>query len=213
VADLPIDLEPALADRLARVLDAEGKIVRGLDALGPLRDRDVILVGIPGGLRAAQLEAAGARLRVVENIGADLPPASADAVVAWWAGFRGVDPAEVAAAEAPLRPGGRLLVVHDYGRDDVSRLRGDQPEYGAWSRRDGPFLRSGFRIRVLHCWWTFESVDEARAFLADAFGPAGVEVGRGMKRPRLSYNVAVYHRTRGDGGQAAGAAERIGVPA
>ena len=60
-----------------------------------------------------------------------------------------------------LRPGGRLLVLHDYGRDDVSRLRGDLPDYGLLSRRDGPFLRGGFKVRVVHCFWTFESIDEA----------------------------------------------------
>jgi hypothetical protein len=87
-------------------------------------------------------------------------------------------------------------VVHDYGRDDVSRLLGDRPEYGAWSRRDGPFLMAGFRLRVVHCFWTFETLDDTRDFLASAFASAGEEVGAGLRRPRLSYNVAVYHRTR-----------------
>ena len=60
-----------------------------------------------------------------------------------------------------LRDGGRLLVVHDYGRDDVSRLRpADLPEYTSWSRRDGWFLRNGFRVRVIHAWWTFESLED-----------------------------------------------------
>jgi hypothetical protein len=201
VTDLPIDLAAPLAARLAQAIDAEGKIVRGLEALGPIRDRDVVLIGIEGGLRARELEAGGARLRVVDQLPAigGLPAESADVVVAWWSAFRGVTNADLRLADGVLRPHGRLLVVHDYGRDDVSRLRGDQPEYGDWSRRDGPFLRSGFRIRVLHCWWTFGSIEEAQAFLGDAFGERGVEVGAGLKRPRLSYNVAVYHRTRGDG--------------
>ncbi len=76
-----------------------------------------------------------------------------------------------------IRPGGRLLVVHDYGRDDVSRLRGDLPEYGLWTRRDGPFLRSGFKIRVIHCFWTFDSIEDAAGFLGAAFGEIGREVG------------------------------------
>jgi hypothetical protein len=101
----------------------------------------------------------------------------------------------VAEARRVLRAGGRLLVVHDYGRDDVSRLRGDLPEYGLWSRRDGPFLTGGFKVRVVHCFWTFESIDEGAAFLEAAFGADGREVAAGMKRPRLSYNVAVYHRS------------------
>ena len=96
------------------------------------------------------------------------------------------------------RPGGRLLVVHDYGRDDVSALRDPEaPEYTSWSRREGPFLRDdGFKIRVLHCFWTFETLEDARAVLAE-FGERGAAVAERLKRPRLSWNVAVYHRWRG----------------
>ena len=94
-------------------------------------------------------------------------------------------------------PDGRLLVLLDYGRDDVSRLRGDLSEYGLLSRRDGPFLRGGFKVRVVHCFWTFDSQEETETFLDDAFGAVGREVAAGMKRPRLSYNVAVYHRAFG----------------
>jgi hypothetical protein len=124
------------------------------------------------------------------------PPESFDVVVGLWTAFRGVDPAELAAAERLLRPGGRLLVLHDYGRDDVSRLRGPLPEHGDWSRRTGPYLTGGFRVRVLHCWWTFDSLEDARGFLGAAFGSIGEEVGASLKRPRLSYSVAVYHRSR-----------------
>ncbi len=90
-----------------------------------------------------------------------------------------------------------MLVLHDYGRDDVSRLRGDRPEYGTWSQRSGPFLGRGFKVRVVHCFWTFESLERRAAFLTDAFGPTGAEVAATMKRPRLTYNVAVYHTTLG----------------
>jgi hypothetical protein len=201
VADLPVNLPPDLAVRLAAVLDIEGKIPRALDALEPLRGRDVVLVDGDGGLRAAQLADLGARVQVVDAGGPDgygLAPASADVLVACWSAFRGLEAAEMAEAERVVRPGGRLLVVHDYGRDDVSHLLddgADRPEYGLWSRRDGPFLRSGFKVRVVHCWWTFESVESARAFVSDAFGDAGRRFAEALKRPRLSYNIAVYHRT------------------
>jgi len=201
VSDLPLPLPGDLAGRLSSALDVEGKILRGLEALGPVAGRDVVLVDGAGSAVAAGLAALGARVRhhpVSAPFRTDLPDGSADVVVGLWSSFRGVDAAELAEADRILRPEGRLLVVHDYGRDDVSRLIGpDRPEYGAWSHRSGPFLTGGFRVRVLHCFWTFESSEATRAFLVDAFGEIGDAVAATLKRPRLSYKVAIYHRPRG----------------
>jgi hypothetical protein len=202
MADLPLTLEAPLGDALSRALDAEGKIPRALDALGPLVARDVVLID-GGPIETRRLTDIGARLTAVAALGANgksrwpLADSQADAVVASWSAFRGIEPAELDEAERVLRPGGRLLVVQDYGRDDVSRLRGDLPEYRLWSRRDGPFLSAGFRIRVIHCFWTFDSVEAAGSFLAGAFGAVGEKFASSLGRPRLSYNVAIYHRTRG----------------
>ena len=99
-----------------------------------------------------------------------------------------------------LRPGGRLLVVHDYGRDDVSLLLDDEAlerEHVEWSRRDGWFLLHDFKVRVLHCWWTFDSLEQAHDVLVAGFGAPGTAVAQRMRRPRLSYKVAIYHRTLG----------------
>lgn len=195
MADLPFDLDPALAARLELHLDAEGKVARVVDDLGQLAGHDVALVdGSP--LRRRQLEERSARVVTVpfgERI--DLPDAAVDAIVSWWSPLRAIEPAERAEAERVLRPGGRIVVVLEYGRDDVSRLRPpDLPEYGAWSRRDGPYLAEGWKIRVVHAWWTFDSIDEAAELLREAFGASGEAVAGAMKRPRLSWNVAVYHR-------------------
>jgi SAM-dependent methyltransferase len=214
VSDLPLSLPDDAATSLRNALDRERKIDRALEALGPLAGRDVLVIG--GG--AAELERyADATSRLtqadVDDGSWPLPDASIDTIVSVWSGFRGIDGPTLAEVDRVLRPDGRLLVVHDYGRDDVSRLRGDLPEYGAWSRRDGPFLASGFRVRVIHCFWTFDELDDARSFLETAFGDAGVVVGASLKRPRLSYNVAIYHRTRGATAAAAERADDDGVQA
>jgi len=198
VADLPIDLDTGLSEQLARVLDVEGKILRAVETLGPVGGRDVVVVDGSAGARARQLTALGARVTLVSPSDGeryDAPDASADVVVAFWSAFRDGIADEVARARRVLRAGGRLLVVHDYGRDDVAELRGQPPEYRFWSRRDGPFLGSGFKVRVVHCWWTFGSMDELHAFLVAAFGDVGRAVAARLTRPRLSYNVAIYHRT------------------
>jgi hypothetical protein len=200
VADLPIDLGDGLAERLARSLDVEAKIPRTLDALGPVGGRDILLLDGADGIRARQLAELGGRLsfaKADDSAGIDAPDASADVLVSLWGPFMGFVGTEPAEAARVLRPGGRLLVVLDYGRDDVSRLRGERPEYGPLSRRDGPFLRGGSKVRVVHCFWTFDSIEDAGGFLGDAFGELGRSVAADLTRPRLSYNVAIYHRTFG----------------
>jgi SAM-dependent methyltransferase len=161
----------------------------------------VVLVDGAGGIRARQLTDLGARVRLVESNGPapfDAPDDSADVVVAYWSAFREGALDQVGQARRLLRPGGRLLAVHDYGRDDVAGLRGELPEHRTWSKRDGPFLSQGFKVRVVHCWWTFETQEAASEFLTAAFGAAGDELANRLTRPRVSYNLAIYHRTFGE---------------
>ncbi len=199
MSDLPIALRPDLAVRLTAALDREAKIVRGLESLGPIAGRDVLLVDAERSSIGEGLLALGPRLAhapLSKPLRLQVADGSVDVVVGLWSAFRGIEPDDVAEVDRALRPDGRLLVVHDYGRDDVSRLIGERPELGAWSRRNGPFLATGFRVRVIHCWWDFDSLEAATAFLGDAFGEPGAELGATLKRPRLSYKVAIYHRSR-----------------
>jgi len=199
VSDLPVALRADLALTLMNAIDREAKIARGLESLGPIAGRDVLLVDAEHSPIGAGLVALGARLThapLPNPLRFAAPAASVDVVVGLWSAFRGIDAAELAEVDRVLRPEGRLLVVHDYGRDDVSRILGDRPEPTAWSRRNGPFLSGGFRVRVIHAWWDFDSVEVATAFLRDAFGEPGAALGATLKRPRLSYKVAIYHRSR-----------------
>lgn len=200
MADLPIELPDHLGERLFGALDTEGKIPRALEALGPVAGRDVVLLDGSSALRAEQLRALGARVVFGDASlpGFGVPPGFADVVVSLWSAFRHDMTAELTATEQALRPGGRLLVVHDYGRDDAWHLHGDRDEATRRSRPSGPFLAGGFRIHVVHCFWTYESMDDCRDFLVTAFGERGETLAAGLKRPRISYNVAIYHRTFGE---------------
>ncbi|HEX7492142.1 MAG TPA: hypothetical protein VF337_10620 [Candidatus Limnocylindrales bacterium] len=218
--DLSADLPTAdLEEAFLRVVDVEGKLTAALEDLGPVADRDVVLLDAGNGHRVRQLGEIGARLTAVPfpdssdqaaalALVAALPPGEADVVVVPWSEMAMPGSAFLAAAEGLLRPSGRLLLVHDYGRDDVWQLRPHlRDRLVEWSQRRGPFLGNGFRVRVIHCWWTFESIERARELLGAAFGEAGVEVADKMKRPRLEYQVAIYHRSAGPVQEAAGEAE------
>ncbi len=232
VSDTPFPLpEDGVASRLVAAFDADAKIPRALEALGPVGDRDVVLVDADRGLRARQLVGLGARVTALvppagrgrkrnpreaalRTATADLgdavrvavgdaattglPDACADVVVALWTAYRPPAEADVAEADRILRPDGRLLVVHDYGRDDHVRAEpGIAAETLAWSRRDGWYLTHGFRVRVIHAFWTFADLEEARELLGAAFGDGGTTLAAGLARPRVSHNVAIYHRNRG----------------
>lgn len=200
MSDLPVSLPAGLEPAFLDAFDPTAKLVAAIASLGPIEDRDVLVIGASGGPIVEGLRAAGGRLSIASDAAPlrfEAPDASVDVVLGLWSAFRGVDPAEVAEVDRVLRPEGRQLAVHDYGRDDVSRLfPADRPEYGAWSHRFGPFLTGGFRVRVVHCFWEFASQDAAATFLGAAFGQVGTQVAATLKRPRLSYNVAVYHRAR-----------------
>ncbi len=192
-SDLGVKL-PGAIDAVAHIAGADVGVV-GAGAPPPKRSgRSRVATG--GGL-ASGLARLGAHVSCADAPpGAlGLPDDSADVVLGAWTVYRGVDAVELAEADRILRPGGRLVVVHDYGRDDLSRLTDpDRPEVTAWSRRGGPFLSAGFKIRVVHSWISFETIEAATETLGAAFGAAGLDLAATLKRPRLSDNLAVYHR-------------------
>jgi len=205
--DLPVSFaSPQLEEAYLSVVDLEGKILAALEDLGPVAGRDVILLDAGRGFWDHELARIGAHVTRVAfpapvdeaaalAIMAELPAACADTVIALWSELARPHAPFLVAAERLLRPRGRLLIVHDYGRDDVWSLSPDRRDRVVdWSYRRGPFLGDDFRVRVIHCRWTFESADQARELLTAGFGELGAALADGMKRPRLEYQVAVYHR-------------------
>jgi hypothetical protein len=204
--DIPSAISSAeLEEAFLRVVDVERKVLAAVEALGPVADRDVVILDAGSGILGRSLADLGARSRslalapeVSDAMCAveELTAGCADVVIMPWSEHAAPDSPLIDCAERLLRPGGRLMLIHDYGRDDVWGLRPDlQRRQVDWSHRKGPFLTAGFRVRVLHCWWTFESDEQAREMLEAAFGPAGLELVGKMKRLRLEYQVAIYHRS------------------
>jgi hypothetical protein len=200
MSDLPVALPAELEPAFVAAFDPPGKLAAALDSLGPVAGRDVLVVDAESGPVLRGLAATGARIATQaarRPFRLDAEDGSVDAVIGLWSAFRGVDATEQVEVDRVLRPGGRHLIVHDYGRDDVSRLfPPDRPEYGEWSHRFGPFLKGAYRVRVVHCFWEFDSQEAVASFLGRAFGASGETLAATLKRPRLSHNVAVYHRSR-----------------
>lgn len=206
MADLPIRLaDGGLQEQLWRAADPEAKVVHAIDALVGLAGRTVTF---------ADDEHAG-WLRGLQALGATVGDTSMDAassddlLLACWpvslidrsrpapAGTTG-DLVDWLDRTLGRWAGTRLVILEDYGRDDVTALLGGAERERMlveWSRRDGPFLSRGFKLRVLHCWWSWASTVEARRLLEGAFGEVGVAVAERLRRPRLAWNVAVYHRS------------------
>ena len=94
-------------------------------------------------------------------------------------------------------PDGRLLVLQDYGRDDLTQVRGRErvDHLVARSRRDGWLLQGGFKVHVIHAFWRFADLAEAGALLGALFGTDAATLAATLRRPIVAHNVAVYHRT------------------
>ncbi len=154
VADPSIRLqEPDLRSRLLRAIDVEGRIPAALEALGPVSDRDVALMEPGDGDLVGQLLGFGAWIRALPDASpgsiATLPDARADVIISAWTAFRPGSPEwdeQLTQVRRVLRPDGRLLIVHDYGRDEVTGLVGDDERAARlvdWSRPRGPVPGSG----------------------------------------------------------------------
>jgi SAM-dependent methyltransferase len=105
----------------------------------------------------------------------------------------------VAEALRVLRPGGRLVVIGYYGRDDLASLL--EPEvvahaFAATQRRTGWWLRNGFKIKVVHTRIDLSDPAMALELLPRLYGDRGRAYLMGPHPPSLELKVALYHRGR-----------------
>ncbi|MEJ7803811.1 MAG: class I SAM-dependent methyltransferase [Candidatus Limnocylindria bacterium] len=102
----------------------------------------------------------------------------------------------VAEAQRVLRPGGRLIVIGHYGRDDVAALL--EPEVvehvmEATQRRTGWWLRNGFKIKVVHARLDLVDAATAHDLLPRLYGDRGRAYLMSARRSSLRLNLGLFH--------------------
>jgi SAM-dependent methyltransferase len=102
----------------------------------------------------------------------------------------------IAEARRVLRPGGRLVVMGYYGRDDVAPLL--EPEVvaearHATQRKSGWWLRHGFKIKVVHARLDLRDADIAHAVLPRLYGDRARAFLMTAHPPMPELKLGLYH--------------------
>ncbi len=224
------DADPELHRRLGEAIDPERKVLEALERIVPLSGRRIADVGTgighypmllarrtgrtygiesdPELLAAARVRAAGSHqpnIRIVEGASTRLPLRDGAVDIVLSGEIEPDDASLPAIAEAlrVLRPGGRLIVIGYYGRDDVSALL--EPEVVAHAleatqRRTGWWLRNGFKIKVVHARLDLGDPETAHELLPRLYGDRGRAYLMRPHRGFLRLNLGLYHRIAPESG-------------
>jgi SAM-dependent methyltransferase len=222
------DLDPDLHARLGEMIDPDRRVLAALERIVPLSGKRIADVGTGIGhypmllarrtgrtygiesepilLEAARQRAARAHqpnLRIVEGEPERLPlrDAAVDVVLS---GIIDPDDAylpSIAEAMRVLRPGGRLVCIGYYGRDDVASLL--EPEVVAHAleatqRRSGWWLRHGFKIKVVHSRLDLRDAAAAHELLPRLYGDRGRAFLMGPHPAVLELKLGLYHTAKGE---------------
>jgi SAM-dependent methyltransferase len=223
---LPAVADPDLHARLGDVFDPDRRVLEALERIVPLSGKRIADVGTGIGhypvLLARRtgrtygveadvglLEEARRRvrdvhqpnIRIVEGEPEHLPlrDGAVDLVLSGLIQPHDGSLAAIAEAFRVLRPGGRLVVIGYYGRDDLVDLL--EPEVvadalSATQRRTGWWLRNGFKIKVVHTRIDLGDEAIARDLLPRLYGERGSAFLSGAHRSSLQLKLGLYHRAR-----------------
>lgn len=217
------DADPALHARLGEVIDPDRKVLAALERIVPLAGKRIADVGTgighypmllarhtgrtygiesdPELLGAARQRADAAHqpnLRIVEG-GLNALPLRNEAVDVVLCGL--IEPNDdslpaIAELMRVIRPGGRLIVIGYYGRDQVASLL--DPEvvaqaFEATQRRTGWWLQHGFKIKVVHSRLDISDLPTAMELLPRLYGERARAFLLGQHPASLTLKLGLYH--------------------
>jgi SAM-dependent methyltransferase len=218
------DADPVLHARLGEAIDPDRKVLGALERIVELSGKRIADVGTgighypmllarrtgriygidssPDLLAEARRRAVDSHqpnIRIVEGVPTKLPLRTSAVDIVLTSSILPDDGALPAIAEAfrVLRPGGRLIVIGYYGRDDVAALL--EPEtvaqaMEATQRRTGWWLRNGFKIKVVHTRVDLSDSELAHEMLPRLYGDRGRAYLMGPHPPFLRLNLGLFHR-------------------
>jgi SAM-dependent methyltransferase len=220
------ETDSALHERLGAAIDPERKVLAALERLLPIGGKRIADVGTgighypmllarrtgrtygiesdPELLATARRRATASHqpnIRIVEGDPTSLPlrDRTIDIVLTSRISPDDGSAAMIAESMRVLRPGGRLIVIGYYGRDDVSALL--EPEVVAHAReatqrRTGWWLKNGFKIKVVHARIDLGDNATAHELLPRLYGDRGRAYLMGARRSSLRLNLGLYHREK-----------------
>jgi protein-L-isoaspartate O-methyltransferase len=220
------DADPVLHQRLGAAIDPDRKVLAALERITPVSGRRIADIGTgighypmllarrtgrtygiesdPELLAEARRRATASHqpnIRIVEGAGTALPLRDGAVDIVLTGAIDPDDAALPAIDEAMrvIRPGGRLVVIGYYGRDDIAALL--EPEVvaharDATQRRTGWWLRHGFKIKVVHARLDLGDATTAHELLPRLFGDRGRAFLMGPHRSSLRLNLGLYHREK-----------------
>ena len=220
------EADSALHERLGAAIDPERKVLAALERILPIGGKRIADVGTgighypmllarrtgrtygiesdPDLLATARRRATASHqpnIRIVEGDPTSLPLRDRTIDIVLTSRISPDDGSAAAIAESMrvLRPGGRLIVIGYYGRDDVSALL--EPEVVAHAReatqrRTGWWLKNGFKIKVVHARIDLGDSVTAHELLPRLYGDRGRAYLMGARRSSLRLNLGLYHREK-----------------
>jgi SAM-dependent methyltransferase len=220
------ETDAALHERLGAAIDPDRKVLAALERITPLSGRRIADIGTGIGhypmllarrtgrtygiesdphllaeARRRATEAHQPNIRIVEGAATELPLRDGAVDIVLTAAIDPDDRSMPAIEEAMrvIRPGGRLIVIGYYGRDDVAALL--EPEvvdhiWEATQRRTGWWLKNAFKIKVVHARLDLGDPATAHELLPRLYGDRGRAFLMGPHRAMLRLNLGLYHREK-----------------